>query len=337
MELPLSITLEEHFSSRASQAPGGYEEDPLRQFPPHITKRLDDLHDERIKNMDENGVAIQVVSHTPNALSPSQVIKDGNDELAAAVRANPKRLAGFAQLPMVDAAAAAGELERCVKEFGFVGALVDNHADGNFYDSTEYDQLWEKAQELDVPIYLHPAWPSEAMKEALYSGGGLESRPVAATAIGAFGFGWHASTANTILRLLASKVFDKHLKLKIIIGHSGELLPYMFARINRISAMLGLQRGFAEVMHSNIWITTSGMFDVHSLRCLLGVMPLERVLFSVDYPFSDNRLGREYLRTIQEEKILNDEQLQAFASGNALKLLFKGKDAHGALGLATHD
>ena len=326
MALPLSITLEEHFSSRAAQAAGVDADDPLRQFPPHITDRLDDLHGQRIQNMDENGVAIQVVSHTPNALSPEQVIIDGNDELAAAVRANPKRLAGFAQLPMSDAVAAARELERCVKQLGFLGALVDNHAEGNFYDSAEYDQLWAKAQDLDVPIYLHPAWPSKAMVEALYSGGGLESRPMAATAIGAFGFGWHASTATTILRLLASQVFDRHPKVKIIIGHSGELLPYMFARINRVSGFLGLQRSFAEVMHSNIWITTSGMFDVHSLRCLLGVMPSERVLFSVDYPFSDNRLGREYLRVIQEEKILDDEQLQAFAYGNAKKLLFTGRE-----------
>ena len=335
MALPLSITLEEHFSSRASQSPEAAKDDPLSQFPRQLIEKLLDLHDQRIKNMDENGVTIQVVSHSPNATSTTQAIIDGNDELAAAVRANPTRLAGFAQLPMLDAVAAGRELERCVKQFGFVGALVDNHAEGNFYDGDEYGQLWAKAQDLDVPIYLHPAWPSKGMTEALYSGGGLESRPMAAFAIGAFAFGWHASTATTILRLLASKVFENHPRLKIIIGHSGELLPYMFDRINKACGLFGLQRSFAEVMHNNIWITTSGMFDIHSLRCLLGVMPLDRVMFSVDYPFSDNRLGKEYLQTIRQEKILDDEQLQAFAFGNARKLLFKERDTHKVLGLPT--
>ena len=172
------------------------------------------------------------------------------------------------------------------------------------------------------------------MNEAMYSGGGLESRPVAAVGIGAFVFGWHASTATTILRLLACKVFDDYPRLKIIIGHYGELLPYMFSRIDRAcSRMFGLRRGFAQVMHNNIWITTSGTFDTNPLRCLLGVMPLERVLYSVDYPFSDNQLGKEFLEKIRQEKVLNDEQLKAFVHENAAKLLFKENHAQKVLEL----
>ena len=321
MALPLSITLEEHFSSCAARQ-AGTEDDEYRRFPPAIESKLDDLGEQRLKNMDENGVSMQVISHTPNAPSPVEVIIAGNDELYEAVIKHPKRFAGFGQLPMLDPLAAARELERCVTHLGFLGALVDNHAEGNFYDSEAYDPFWAKAEELDVPIYLHPAWPSKAMVGALYSGGGLQDKPSAATALGAFGFGWHSSTATTILRLLACQVFDKHPKLKIIIGHTGELLPYMFARIDRVSGRMDLRRRFAEVMHNNIWITTSGMFDVHSLRCVLGVMPPERVLFSVDYPFSDNRLGREYLQTIRDEKILEGDKLEAFAYGNARTLLF---------------
>ncbi|KAM5521222.1 2,3-dihydroxybenzoic acid decarboxylase [Fusarium oxysporum f. sp. phaseoli] len=149
-----------------------------------------------------------------------------------------------------------------------------------------------------------------------------QSDKTSATALGAFAFGWHASIANTILRLMASNTFDRHPKLKIIIGHSGELIPYIFDRINKATAFFGMKRGFVEVMHSNIWITTSGMFDVHSLRCLLGSMPLERVMFSVDYPFSDNKLGREYLETIRREGIIDDDEVEAFSSGNARRLLF---------------
>ncbi|KAH7203230.1 hypothetical protein BKA60DRAFT_580138 [Fusarium oxysporum] len=149
-----------------------------------------------------------------------------------------------------------------------------------------------------------------------------QSDKTSATALGAVAFGWHASIANTILRLMASNTFDRHPKLKIIIGHSGELIPYMFDRINKATTFFGMKRGFVEVMHSNIWIKTSGMFDVHSLRCLLGNMPLERVMFGVDYPFSDNKLGREYLETIRREGILDDDEVEAFSSGNARRLLF---------------
>ncbi|KAF4342061.1 5-carboxyvanillate decarboxylase [Fusarium beomiforme] len=318
----MSITLEEHFLSRAACSSKAVLEDPVHAFPSSIINRLADLEDERIKNMDENDVAIQVLSHCPTNFLTAETIKASNDELAEAVRANKSRLAGFAALPMSDPEAATHELERCIKQHGFVGALIDNHADSNFYDGSEYDILWGKAVELNVPIYIHPAWPSENMKEALYSGGSLHSDTNSATAIGAFAFGWHASTANTILRLMASNTFDRHPKLKIIIGHSGELLPYMFDRISKATAFFGMERGFVEVMHNNIWITTSGMFDVHSLRCLLGNMPLERVMFSVDYPFSDNKLGKEYLDAIRSEGILDEDQIKAFASGNARRLLF---------------
>ncbi|KAG4261762.1 hypothetical protein FPRO03_11231 [Fusarium proliferatum] len=294
--------------------------DPIHGFPTSIINKLVDLDDERIKNMDENNVAIQVLSHTPANFLTTETIIACNDELAAAVRANKSRFAGFACLPMGDPMAATHELERCIKEHGFVGALIDNHSNGNFYDGPEYDILWAKAVELDVPIYIHPAWPSEKEKEALYSGGNLQSDSSSATALGAFAFGWHASTANTILRLMASNTFDRHPKLKIIIGHSGELIPYMFDRINKATTFFGMERGFAEVMHNNIWITTSGMFDVHSLRCLLGNMPLSQVMFSVDYPFSGNRLGKEYLETIRREGVLDENGIEAFASDSALFL-----------------
>ncbi|KAF4954342.1 hypothetical protein FGADI_5365 [Fusarium gaditjirri] len=318
----MSITLEEHFVSRAAQSSEAATDDPIHAFPASIINKLVDLDDERIRNMDENNVVVQVLSHTPTNFLTAETIMACNDQLAATVRANRSRFAGFATLPMSDPAAAAPELERCIREYGFVGALIDNHSDGNFYDGREYDILWAKAVELDVPIYIHPAWPSQKTKEALYSGGNLQSDSNSATALGAFAFGWHASTANTILRLMASKTFDRHPKLKIIIGHSGELLPYMFDRINKATAFFGMERGFSEVMHNNIWVTTSGMFDVHSLRCLLGNMPLERIMFSVDYPFSDNKLGREYLEMIRKQGVLDDDEIQVFASGNARRLLF---------------
>ncbi|KAF5722696.1 5-carboxyvanillate decarboxylase [Fusarium mundagurra] len=237
----MSITLEEHFLSRAAHSSEAATDDPIRGFPSSIVSKLTDFDDERIKNMDENNVAIQVLSHTPTTFLTTETMIACNDELAAAVRVNKSRFAGFACLPMDDPVAATHELERCIKEHGFVGALVDNHSNGNFYDGHEYDILWEKAVELDVPIYIHPAWPSEKQKEALYLGGNLQSDSSSATALGAFAFGWHASTANTVLRLMASNAFDRHPNLKIIIGHSGELIPYMFDRINKATRFFGME------------------------------------------------------------------------------------------------
>ncbi|KAF2654808.1 amidohydrolase 2 [Lophiostoma macrostomum CBS 122681] len=332
--LPRSITLEEHFTSQAFESSAAAKSDPLSKYmPQQLLTQLADLTSTRIQNMDDNGVALQIVSHSPSATAPASVIRASNDELSAAIQANPKRLAGFANLRMLDAADATAELERCVKDLGFLGALVDNHAAGNFYDGADFEAFWAKAVELDVPIYLHPTFPSDDMNAALYSGGALDGNAQAAMGLGAFVFGWHASTATTVLRLLASKLFDKHPTLKIVIGHFGELLPYMFSRIDKASArVFGCERGFAEVMHSNVWVTTSGMFDTVPLRCLLGVMPRERVLFSVDYPFSDNRLGKEFLERVRREGVLEGSELDDFAYGNAVRLLFRGKSSEEVLG-----
>jgi predicted TIM-barrel fold metal-dependent hydrolase len=325
VSFPWSITLEEHFTSKLAipDEPAKYA--PLDGFIDNILPQLADLYDGRIANLDKNGIAIQVVSHSPNANLTNDGIKAANDQLAQAIQKHPNRLAGFALLQMSDPVAAIAELERCINELGFIGALVDNHAGDNFYDSKEYDAFWAKVEALDVPLYLHPSFPSVAMKQALYSGGGLDSNPAAATSIGTFGFGWHSSTATSILRLLGSGLFDKHKNLKIIIGHTGELLPIMFERIDRISQFYVTGRTFADVMRKNIWITTSGMFDIPSLKCVLSWMPLERVMFSVDYPYSQNEQGRAYLTAIQQQKALSTLDLQKFACDNAKQLLFNRK------------
>jgi predicted TIM-barrel fold metal-dependent hydrolase len=166
----MSITLEEHFLSQAAHSSEVATDDPIHGFPTSIINKLVDLDDERIKSMDEN-VAIQVLSHIPTNFLTAETIIACNDELVAAIRANKPRFAGFAALQMSDPVATTHELERCIKEHGFVGALIDNHSSGNYYDGLEYKIFWAKAVEIDVPIYIHPAWPRQKAKEALYSGG----------------------------------------------------------------------------------------------------------------------------------------------------------------------
>jgi predicted TIM-barrel fold metal-dependent hydrolase len=319
---PWAITLEEHWTSKAAlpSEPARYH--PLEGFINAILPQLSDLYDGRVADLDKNGIAIQVVSHSPGANLTNVQVQDANNELATAIKAHPSRLAGFALLPMSDPIAAIGELDRCINQLGFVGALVDNHVDQNFYDSSSYDPFWSRLVELDVPIYIHPTFPSQLMKEALYTGGGLSSNPAAETSIGTFGLGWHSSTANSLLRLLGAGVFDRHKDLKVIIGHTGETLPIMFQRIDRISTFWVAGRNFSDVMRHNVWITTSGMFDIPSLINVQSWMPMDRVMLSVDYPYSQNALARTYLNQIAQAGILSPKNLQDFACGNAQKLLF---------------
>ncbi|PVI05635.1 hypothetical protein DM02DRAFT_685439 [Periconia macrospinosa] len=319
---PWAITLEEHWTSKAAipSEPARYH--PLEAYISSLMPQLADLYDGRITSLDNNGIAIQVVSHTPSANLTNSQVQDANNELATAIEAHPNRLAGFATLPMGDPDAAINELDRCINKLGFVGALVDNHLDQNWYDSSAYDPFWSKAVDLNIPVYIHPAFPSTLMKEALYTGGGLDANPAAETSIGAFAFGWHYSTANTLLRLLGAGVFDRHKDLKVIIGHTGEALPIMFQRIDRSSVRWVTGRNFSDVMRNNVWITTSGMFDIPSLKNVQSWMPLDRVMLSVDYPYSQNAQGRNYLNQIAQSGALSPRELQNFACGNAQKLLF---------------
>ncbi|EXK35973.1 hypothetical protein FOXG_21577 [Fusarium oxysporum f. sp. lycopersici 4287] len=144
----MSITLEEHFLSQAAHSSEVATDDPIHGFPNSVINKLVDLDDERIKDMDENNVAIQVLSHTPTNFLTAETIIACNDELAAAIRANKPRFAGFAGLQMSDPVATTHELERCIKEHGFVEALIDNHCIGNYYDGSTY-------QSISFALYFH--------------------------------------------------------------------------------------------------------------------------------------------------------------------------------------
>jgi len=175
--LPL-ITLEEHYAS-SKVVDSHYSE-----FPQHVLSKLKSLSGERIQDMDKGDVSLQVISHGPLVASPSACL-EANDELAAAISQNSKRLAGFAMLSMQDPKAAARELARCVKELGFVGALVDSHLDGQFYDDECFWPVFEEAQDLDVPIYLHPTFATDSALEHFHENYDREI----STALSAYGWG----------------------------------------------------------------------------------------------------------------------------------------------------
>jgi predicted TIM-barrel fold metal-dependent hydrolase len=177
-------------------------------FSPHLLYKLNSIGDERIQDIDEGRVSLQVISHGPGEAALS-VCTATNDDLAAAISKNPTRLAGFAVITMSQPTAAARELTRCVKDLGFTDAPVENHVDGQFYDNERFWPVFKTAQELDVPIYIYPCFPAENN----YKGNCEDS---VAVALSAYGWSWHSETSLHILRLFASGLFDRFPRLKFV-------------------------------------------------------------------------------------------------------------------------
>jgi predicted TIM-barrel fold metal-dependent hydrolase len=317
-----TITLEEHFVTQSFvRATGSFSEGA----PPRLAAmqpKLLDLGAGRVAAMDEAGVDFQVVSLASMGLdaldgaTATSLVHDINDELAEAVRARPARLGGFAALALKEPDKAAAELERCVSKLGFVGALVDGTTDGRFLDDARFLPVFEAAVSLDVPIYLHPAPPPASVAEAYYSGLPGDAGHLLSIA----GWGWHAETGLHILRLIVSGLFDRLPALQLVIGHMGEGVPYALARSSAVlshAAQLG--QPVADYFQTNIHVTTSGYFTAPPLRCALDVIGIDRLLFSIDYPFSPNTKGRTYLNELQTW--LSEEDLGKLMHGNAERLL----------------
>jgi predicted TIM-barrel fold metal-dependent hydrolase len=160
------ITLEEHYTSEAATKFYGSK---ATSFGPAIGPKLSSISTSRLADMDPGSVGRQVLSHTPFSSDPSPSLCTAiNDELHATINAHPERFSGFASLPLTEPRAAAAELIRAVKDLGFVGTLVDTHSEGVFYDGSEWDVVWEAAQELDVPFYLHPCFAGDEMMRVNY-------------------------------------------------------------------------------------------------------------------------------------------------------------------------
>ena len=185
-----------------------------------------------------------------------------------------------------------------------------------FLDDPRFLPVFEAAASLAVPIYLHPAPPPAPVREAYYSGLSGDLGFLLSIA----GWGWHAETALHTLRLIVSGLFDRLPGLRLIIGHMGEGLPYARARSSAVlSHAASLRQPVAEYFQSNIHCTTSGYFTLPPLRCALDVMGIDRMLFSVDYPYSANTRGRTFLDSLRET--LSAEDLGKLAHGNAEELL----------------
>lgn len=261
-----------------------------------LKSRLLDIHVKRLGEMDKHGVEIMILSLNapavqaiPDRKRAIEVAKKANDYLAEQVAKNPKRFQAFAALPMQDPDAAAREYERCIKQLGFVGALVNGFSqvdDPNsavYLDQAQYWDFWSVVEKLDYPFYLHPRNPIPSMAQ-IYEGHKWLLGPT-------WAFG--QETAVHALRLMGSGLFDKYPGIKIVLGHLGEGLPYSIWRVDNRNGWTKMKGNYpakkkiGEYFQKHFWLTTSGNFRTQTLIDAMLEIGSDRILFSADWPFEN--------------------------------------------------
>jgi len=313
------IALEEAFTAPSTEP---YLEITLKAVDdkdkPGFIRLLEDS-EARIAAMDDAGIDIFVLSQTSpgvqaekDAAVAVRRAREANDYLHGQIALHPDRYRGFAHLPMQDVQAASDELERCVKDLGFVGALINGSTNGIYLDHACYLPFWERAVELGVPVYIHPADP-------LVQPYVLEGYPIMQGAL----WGWSMDNSCHFLRLLFSGLFDRLPGLTIILGHMGETLPYFLWRIDSrykattTSDKPPLKKEPSDYFRSNLIITTTGVCQDSALQCALAEMGEDRVLFSVDYPYEVTQEAAEWI----EHTPLTDTQREKICYRNAERVL----------------
>lgn len=258
------------------------------------TTRLLDFLDLRLKEMDSYGMDLMILSLNSPAIQEIydkqkaiDIARRANDKLAEAIARRQDRFRGFAALPLQDPDAAIEELHRAVKDLGLVGALVNGYSqidtpdNYKYLDDPMYRPFWAEVEKMDVPFYLHPREPMPC------NAGALEGHYWIHGAPWAFG----VETATHALRLMCSGLFDEYPRLKLILGHLGEGLPFLIWRcqnhLNKRRRGMPAKRPLPDYMNENVWVTTSGQFHTPPLLCTILQMGVDRILFSTDYPFEE--------------------------------------------------
>jgi predicted TIM-barrel fold metal-dependent hydrolase len=358
------ISLEEHYSLPAIAAlvkpddpyvsmkeavakSGFVKNGPQGEWPPGIF----DLGASRIADMDEAGIDVQILSHTYPAVEtvePSLAVDlaaQANDAVAGAIDNYPDRLRGFATLPMLDPEAAARELERAVRQLGFVGALINGHVNGRFLDDKFFWPVFECAEALGVPIYLHPTFPPQAVIDAYYGGFAPGVNWEFATA----GGGWHIDAGIHCMRLILGGVFDQFPKLQIITGHQFQTLSWWAWRADHAFSLKqsGLKRTIKEYLRENFYGgilpgefigQTAGEMDSgwsnanNAYQAMVNVIGIDRIVFTTDYPYGNMNAARQFFDQMpisqpDKEKIshLNVERLFTNYNTKPEKLVTAGR------------
>jgi gamma-resorcylate decarboxylase len=296
------IAVEEHFAipettGIATRWPGSYWAS--------LHGKLLDLFDRRLAEMDASGTEIAVLSLNadgvqaiPDAAAAIATARRANDALAEAVRQRPARFAGLAALPMQDPQAAAAELQRCVGDLKFKGALVNGFSQVGsaetavYYDLPQYRPFWAEVERLGVPFYLHPRYPLPGRRPA------YDGHPW----LTASAWGFAEETAIHALRLMGCGLFDEYPKLQIVIGHLGERIPYDLWRLDHRLAKVSnrpAKKTMRDYFCRNFHVTTSGNFCTPSLIHAIATLGADRVMFAIDYPFEEHAQGAAWFDAVE--------------------------------------
>jgi predicted TIM-barrel fold metal-dependent hydrolase len=319
------VTLEDHYETAlyAEHMPPNalrrrWYEDRSKHLGHDMEKELKDVGASRIAAMDAAGIDVQVLSLTAGGAQAFEgdlavrIATDANDRMKAAVDAYPGRLEAFAALPTAVPDAAVRELERTVRELKFKGAMINSHTLGSFLDDKKYWPILERAETLGVPIYLHPNQPHPSLMTSYFAGFEDLARPA---------WGFMVDASMHFLRLLFSGAFDAFPKLQIILGHLGEGLPFAMDRLidhtGYVAKWRNMKRTPEECLRKNLTVTTSGNFSAPSTLCTLMMLGVDKVMFSVDWPYESNKVGVDFLRHLP----VSADDREKIASGNAARVL----------------
>ena len=317
------IALEEHFATEETvlDSRGFFPDDVWAE----VKDRVLDLHGRRLRLMDEHGIEMMILSLNapavqaiPDPKNADELARRANDYLAEQVRKRPDRFQALAALPMQDPDLATRELQRCVKELGFKGALVNGFSQVNdpdtivYYDMKQFWPFWGVLESLDVPFYLHPRNPLPQHAK-IYDGHSWLMGP-------SWAFG--QETAVHALRLMGSGLFDQHPKISVILGHMGEGLPFSMWRVDNCNAWIPnrhnypAKRKIGEYFQDNFYITTSGNFRTQALLNAMLEIGSDRIMFSTDWPFENI----DHAAIWFDAATISEDDREKIGRTNALKL-----------------
>ena len=285
-------------------------------------KDLFELGERRIKDLDEAGIDMEIISYTnvtqwltgDDALRLS---KEANDYIASNVKAFPDRFRGFATLPWYYPKVAADELKRTIEELGFVGTLLSGRpqTENIYIDDKIYYPVWEVLTKYDLPIYIHPHFTSADACKAYYSNLSPEINAIFST----MGYGWHFEAGIQVIRMILAGVFEKFPTLKVISGHWGEMVPFYLPRLDMMfpPELTGLPESFSFYYKRNVWVTPGGIYDYDDMEYCIKKMGIDHLLFATDFPYVPLKGARPFV----ENAPLSEEDKEKFAHLNVEKLI----------------
>lgn len=317
------IALEEHWATEGTLE-GNNIGPPVRSaWRDRVRRGLLDIHGERLADMDRTGIEFTILSlNAPGIQTVTDIGKavdlarQSNDLLAGEIARQPARFAGFAALPMQDPDAAIRELSRCVKDLGFVGAMVNGFTQRNtpetvvYYDIAEYRPFWAAVNQLEVPFYLHPRLTIPSRAQA-YEGHPWLYAPA---------WDFAAQTSIHALRLICSGLFDEFPRLQLVLGHLGERIPFDLWRIDnmmkKVPNRIPARKSVGDYFRENVHLTTSGQFHDPTLHCAMAEVGADRIMFSVDFPFEEMEAGAKWF----DNAAISEQDRLKIGRTNAIRL-----------------